>query len=219
MQVFQVMSISGPPEKLQRMPDEIEGHLTPGWSRDRSLESKLNRSRHSEAEPQFYCFHCEEAPNREAADLSLSRDLKQLRVSNIVPTDVTEISYAQYNAILKEFAEQFAQPAAQSLGLSVEISKANITTRDLLPPDVIQSLVDFSRQANKSTGASHPRDKARWQKFVIGAHQAHSELGSDILSDWLVEQGWPSEAARDLAIEYERGRALLEEYERQPLHA
>jgi|SRR5450755_1082312 len=213
MQVFQAMTIWGQPEK---MPDEIEKRLTGGWSRNRSRESKLNKSSLS---LELYCFHCEEAPNREAADLWLSRDSNQLRVSNIVPSDVSELSYAQYNAILKEFAEEFALPAAQSLGLRIEITKPDVTVDDLLPPDVVQALVDFSTQANKGSRASHPRDKVRWQKFLIGAHQAHSELGSDILGDWLVQQGWPSGAARDLAIEYETGRALLKQYERQPQHA
>ena len=218
MQVFQTMTIRGPFEKLRRMPDEIEKRLGGGWSRDRSRESKLNKSSIS---VDLYCFHCEEAPNREAADLSLSvsRDPNQLRVSNIVPSDVSELPYAQYNAILKEFAGQFAQPAAQSLGLRVEITRPDVTVEDLLPPDVVRALVDFSTQANKRSRATHPRDKARWQKFVIGAHQAHSELGSDILNDWLVQQGWPSDAASELAIEYDRGRALLDQYEMQPQHA
>jgi hypothetical protein len=216
MQLFQGMSIDGQPEKLRRLPDEIEKRLTGGWSRNRPRESKMNKSSLSS---ELYCFHCEEAPDREAVDVWLSRDSNQLRVSNIVPSDVSELSYAQYNAILKEFAEQFALAAAQSLGLRVEITRPDVTVEDVLPPDLVRALVDFSTHANKGSRASHPRDKARWQKFLIGAHQAHSELGSDILSDWLVQQGWPSDAASELASEYDRGRALLEQYEMQPQHA
>jgi hypothetical protein len=216
MQVFQAMTIWGPLEKLQRTPDEIEKRLTRGWSRNRSRESALNKSSLS---LDLYCFHCEEAPDREAADLWLSRDLNRLRVSNIVPSDVPEISYAHYNAILEEFAEEFARPAAEVLGLRFEITKPDVTVDELLPPDVVQALVEFSTQANKGSLASHPRDKVRWQKFLIGAHQAHSELGSDILSDWLIQQGWPESAASELATEYDRGRALLDQYEMQPQHA
>lgn len=129
------------------------------------------------------------------------------------------MSPTQYNDILREFVERFAKPAARSLGLGVEVSKPDITVKDLFPPDVVQALIDVSRQANRGSLASHPRDKARWQKFVIGAHQAQSEIGSDILGDWLLQQGWTDKAARDLAIEYERGRSLLEQYKQQPQNA
>jgi hypothetical protein len=124
MQLFQGMSIDGQPEKLRRLPDEIEKRLTGGWSRNRPRESKMNKSSLSS---ELYCFHCEEAPDREAVDVWLSRDSNQLRVSNIVPSDVSELSYAQYNAILKEFAESSSrwQPhkawgcALRSLGLTL----------------------------------------------------------------------------------------------------
>jgi hypothetical protein len=148
MQLFQGMSIDGQPEKLRRLPDEIEKRLTGGWSRNRPRESKMNKSSLSS---ELYCFHCEEAPDREAVDVWLSRDSNQLRVSNIVPSDVSELSYAQYNAILKEFAEQFALAAAQSLGLRVEITRPDVTVEDVLPPDLVRALVDFSTHANKGS--------------------------------------------------------------------
>ncbi|HUE02835.1 MAG TPA: hypothetical protein VMR62_24930 [Bryobacteraceae bacterium] len=216
MQAFQTLTISGPSEKLRRMPVEIEKLLADGWSRDGALEARLNKSSFS---PEIYCFHCEESPNREAADLSLSRNSNQLRVANIVPSGSSPLSYSQYNAILKEFAERFARPAAQGLGLAVAISRAAITVDDLLPPQVVDALKNFSDQANKKTGAANPNDRARWQEFVIGAHQAHSELDSDVLSDWLIQHGWTDTDAHDLAIEYVRGRYLLDQFERQPQHA
>jgi hypothetical protein len=239
MKVFRELSIRGPYELLQRLPDEIEGRLSGGWSRDRSREAetrppelyKLHEDPgvyekgdlygeepemyRTDAGPELYCFHCEARPNWEAADLWLSlRNANELRVSNIIPSDVSELSYTQYNAILEEFAG-FALPAARISGLDVEMSKPDLTIRDVFPPDVRRALVWFSDNANRSSGASHPRDKERWQRFVIEAHRAHTPLATDVLNDWLIAEGWTSDAAYKLTIEYENGRALLDQNQRQ----
>src|SRR6185437_2583595 len=221
MRVFQTLTVRGRPDKLRRLPDEIEHRLTDGWTRNRVREAELRRNSSAE----LYCFHCEadlagEEPYREAADLWISSsDSSELLVANIVPTAVSELSYAQYNLILSEF-ERFAKPAAEGLGLSVSISKSDLKISDLLPPDVVHALIAFSENANRMTRAGHPRDKERWETFVTGAHRAHAQLDADTLSRWLVEEGhWPREAAHDLSIEYEQGRSLLEEYERQMQNA
>ena len=241
MKVFRDLSISGPYEVLRKLPDEIERRLSGGWSRDRSREAETRRPPElynfqeepgvyqkpdlysdepemyrTDAGPELYCFHCDATPKREAADLWLSLgNGNELRVSNIIPSDVPELSYTQYNAILGEFAELFALPAAKASGLEVDISKDDLTIRDVFPPDVVRALTSFSENANRSSRATHPRDKARWERFVIRAHQAHAPLASEILDTWLIDEGWPSDVAHDLSMEYEKGRALLDEYQRQ----
>jgi len=240
MKVLQELSIRGPYELLRRLPDEVERRLSGGWSRDRSREAETRRPSElydfneepgifekpdlyseepqmyrTDSGPELYCFHCEARPNREAADLWLSlRNGNELRVSNIIPSDVSELSDTQYNAIMEEFGG-FALPAARTGGLDVVMSKPDLTIREVFPPDVRRALVWFSDNANRSSGASHPRDKERWQKFVIAAHRARAPIATDVLNDWLVHEGWTSDAAHELSIEYEDGRALLDQNRRQ----
>jgi len=241
MKVFRELSIRGPYELLRGLPDEIERRLTGGWSRDRSREAATRRPSElynvreepgiyekpdlyseevdmyrTDEGPELYCFHCEARPNWDAADLWLSlRNRNELRVSNIVPSDISELSYTQYNAILEEFAERFVLPAARANGLDALMSKPDLTIREVFPPDVQRALVWFSDNANRSSGASHPRDKERWQKFVIAAHRANAPLATDVLNDWLIHEGWTSDAAHELSIEYENGRSLLDQNQRQ----
>jgi hypothetical protein len=81
---------------------------------------------------------------------------------------------------------------------------------DKLSQSAFDALTRFSALANKSTGASHPYDRQRWFDFVIQAHLESSDLDSDFLERWLIEsEDWPQDQASDLAIEYDRSRALL----------
>ncbi|MGH9614814.1 MAG: hypothetical protein ACRD4P_17250 [Bryobacteraceae bacterium] len=213
MKVFQSLTIRGLDDKLRRLPDEIGERLTRGWSRNRRREAEVRQWKSS---MELYCFHCDAEPPREAADLWISSsDLSELRISNIVPTAISKLSYSQYNTIFNEFAERFAMPAAEHMGLTVTVSKPDLALDDLLPPDTFRALVDFSENANRMTLASHPMDRERWESFVTGAHRAHAPLDADTLSRWLIESGWPGKAAHELSMEYEQGRSLLEKYERQ----
>ena len=211
MRKFQELVIRGPYEKLRRLPDEIEKRLTDGWSRKATLRDPRDPS------TEAYPFHCESRIGREEADLWMFLgDSHELRVSSITPTRLRELPFGQYNLILNEFSEKFAVPAAEEMGLQAIVSKADVTIRDLLPQDVARALEDFSKRANKSSAAAHPSDRRWWEAFVIGAHRAHSELDATTLERWLIEEaGWPVKVAEDLAVQYEEGRSLLEENERQ----
>jgi hypothetical protein len=68
--------------------------------------------------------------------------------------------------------------------------------------------------ANKSTGASHPKDKERWFEFLISAHRTSARLDADLLARWLSEaEGWPEDTAHALAIDYEFALGLLQKYD------
>jgi hypothetical protein len=73
-----------------------------------------------------------------------------------------------------------------------------------------EKLRQFSETPNKSTGASHPNDRERWNDFVLSAHREQSRLDPSTLQHWLMEaEDWPPEVAEQLAIEYAYGRELL----------
>ena len=96
----------------------------------------------------------------------------------------------------------------------VELSGSTEQIEDKLSLSAFEALTRFSALANQSTGASHPKDRQRWFDFVIQAHMERSELDSDFLERWLIEsEDWPQAQASDLAIEYERSRALLARFE------
>jgi len=219
MKIFHELTIRGPGDKLRTLPTSIERRLDDGWSRNQAREDQAREAAHGRRGEWFemLCFHCEAKVGREAADLWLwFQEPTELRVTNILPTETEELSPTQYNHILQDFTDRFVKPAAEPDSLQVLITKPDLSLNELAPPDVVQALVQFSRLANKSTGKAHPRDKERWDSFVIAAHQAHADLDYDTLRRWLEEEEhWPSEVAHELAIEYEQARALLEEYDRQ----
>ena len=85
---------------------------------------------------------------------------------------------------------------------------------DWMSPTSAELLKRFSRNANKSTGSSHPFDRERWHEFIIGLHAERREIDTEKLGRWLQDvERWSDEAAIDLIIEYEFGRDLLKQYD------
>ncbi|HUY27643.1 MAG TPA: hypothetical protein VMV27_09505 [Candidatus Binataceae bacterium] len=185
-------------------------HLTAGWSRDLALEEKLNR----ESAGEFYCFTCPQSPGRPAAMLFLTHPDRPatswLYVPNIGPQEVQQLTLDQYNHILNEFGTRFAKPAADSIGVRVELSSPEQSIEDWLSPESAKLLMAFSHRANKSTGSSHPKDRERWCDFLIALHRAGESPNVDLLHRWLVEEEkWPDDVVFDLVCEYEFARDLL----------
>jgi hypothetical protein len=128
----------------------------------------------------------------------------------VVPQQQHQLTYREYNGILEEFCERLLRPIAERSGLRVELSATQADLRHWLSAGAAERLRRFSALANKSTGASHPSDRERWNDFVVAAHRDGSNLDATTLRRWLIEvEGWPPEVADQLAIEYEYGRELL----------
>lgn len=146
--------------------------------------------------------------------LFLWEDSDGYKVTNIVPRNVSELGVSKYNTILDDFLERVAVPAQRKGSFTVERTRSMQTIDDWLDVDSVAALHRFSSAANKSTGASHPRDQDRWFAFLVQAHRVHSELDTSQLSRWLVEsEGWTEDMALELALDYEYGRALLKWYD------
>ncbi|MEY2893104.1 MAG: hypothetical protein RJA98_3012 [Pseudomonadota bacterium] len=148
------------------------------------------------------------------AGLVLWQEESGYKVANIVPHNVGELGIAKYNAILRDFVERIASPAAIAGGFEVQLSAPQQSIEDWVDPEAATLLRRFSSLANMSTGAAHPRDKQRWFEFLIAAHRLSVGLDTDRLARWLAEvEGWPVETARELAIEYEFAQSLLAQYD------
>ncbi|AFK54015.1 hypothetical protein [Tistrella mobilis] len=136
-------------------------------------------------------------------------------VTNIVPRDVGELGHQRYNAALQDFIARVARPAATAARFEIQTTSAQQGLNDWLPAAAADALRRFSATANKSTGSSHPSDRKRWFAFLLQAHRDAGSFDTDRLVRWLTEvEGWPDDKAHDLAIEYEFGLALLNEYDR-----
>jgi hypothetical protein len=202
MKVFRDLYITGDDAALNATVEEIGQSLSDDWRRSRDMESQT----HARG-----CFTCEANETRAAATVFLidGHD-NSLSVTNIVPTEPGALSYDQYNAILEEFHDRFAVPAAKKMGVAVEITPDEKGIGAWLSKDAVKKLQSFSSAANKSTGSAHPSDLNRWFAFLLAAHEEQSQLDSTTLSRWLVEtERWGEEVASDLVIEYEFGRGLL----------
>ena len=101
-----------------------------------------------------------------------------------------------------------------ALKLSAKLSRQWQSLDEWFSPSTAQALRRFSNSANKSTGASHPRDQERWMEFLISAHHDGSDIDSDLLYRWLHEvEGWQEDGARDLLMDYDFARTLLGHYD------
>ncbi len=135
-------------------------------------------------------------------------------VTNVVPTESSELAYDEYNGILNEFCHRLVRPVADELGISVELTKPQVEPEDVLSAEAARLLRTFSASANKSTWGSHPSDQERWMQFLVVAHKDQSDFGADLLRRFLIEEGWSEDAATHLASEYEFARELLNTYDR-----
>ena len=136
------------------------------------------------------------------------------RVVNVVPVQPGSLGVHGYNDALQGFLQDVVEPARQALGLEIEVSSREQTMTDWTSEAAAEALRVFSEFANMSTGAHHPRDEARWWKFVIADHRAQGTLRAELLRQWLVEaERWPAETASELVSDWEKYRGLLAAYD------
>jgi hypothetical protein len=209
MKVFRDLYLTGSPDQIRATVAEIERSLSDRWRRDLESERRLKEGAINGRDA--YCFARTARASEPAAALFLmEQDDGSLSVTNIIPREVGELSYDQYNAVIKEFHDRFAQPAAKKTGAVVALTADEKGIDSWLSTHAAKTLQSFSSLANKSTGSGHPLDRERWFAFLLAAHDERSELDCTTLRRWLVEsERWSELAAMDLAVEYEFGRELL----------
>ncbi|GEM_PF-492264 len=130
-------------------------------------------------------------------------------VSNIIPSEVSELDHNQYNIVLEHFLENVVRPAVDGSTIETEITSNEISVGSVAGDEVEEALVYFSTGANKSTGTSHPSDRKRWFEFLVLANEARSELNADLVIRALMELGWSEDGAYELGSQFERADGLL----------
>ncbi len=205
---FRDLVFRGTRPVLEQFISEIEHLLDNGWTRDYAREGEVR----TPALGRMYCFVCTAAGWRPASELFLVNSDGDLYVSNVLSDSA--LTYDQYNAIVQEFHDRFAVPAARSAGVSVDLGEADFRIEDFLDPRTAKLLRSFSALANRSI--LHPLDRERWNQFVTAAHREGTKLSASMLRRWLIEEEkWSEDVASSLAVEYERARELLGVYESQ----
>lgn len=210
IEVFQDLYLRGSSAALIR--DCVLSQVQEPWHHDAAREEDIGRN--ALGDEDVIVLVRASFGDIDESGLLLWQESDGYRVANIVPRSVGELGITKYNVILRDFVSRIAEPAAHAGGFKIDLTSANQTLEDWLDIDSAEALKRFSRQANKSTGASHPMDQRRWFAFLISAHRASKRPDSEQVVRWLVEvDGWPSEQAQDLAIQYEFALELLEQYD------
>ena len=212
MKVYQDLVIRGSRATLDKVITDLEQRLSDAWARYHERESEVRTA----ALGGMYCFSCTAAGDRPASELWIATGSDgALYVSNILAQEHSSLTYDQYNAILQEFHDRFACPAAQAVGAEVDLGKPDPQIEDFLSGATASLLRNFCRLANRSI--LHPNDRKRWNEFLTAAYREAAPLNASMLQRWLIEEEkWPEDEAIDLAREYEHARDLLQVYESRP---
>ena len=214
MKRFKDLDITGPDRQLLALVETISTNLPDDWRRDPEAEARLAEVAR-EGKDAGFAFSRDAKDGHPRIGLFLARERGRLHVPNIVPLDAGELSMAEYNRILDEFAGMVRRYLPSEGQLKVQVTSDEATITDWVSVEAAALLQSFSTLANMSTGSAHPRDFERWAHFLIQVHREGSSLYSDSLSRWLVEElKWPSDRADKLAREYEFARDLLRAYDR-----
>lgn len=215
LEVFKDLTIDGVSAELDAFIDAATAELPSAWSRDEERENQLKKTAFSSDEYQF-TFSRVASGGIPAVSLFMIRSGTSLKATNIVPKEVGSLSRVQYNTILDEFVERVARPVANRFNLTIELTPDHLPITHWLSEDAARRLKSFSGAANKATGSSHPSDFKRWTAFLIQAHREHTNLDTETLQRWLIEEeGWPEDRAVDLAKEFEFARDLLRAYDEE----
>ncbi|WP_294431602.1 hypothetical protein [uncultured Treponema sp.] len=205
MKIYKDLIINGTTEALAKFEESLSGEIPNYWKflgNDKNMPNYLKIIYSGDRFP--------------IAGLSIYKSESQFEIVNIIPLTQNQLSYDEYNGILKLFYNDFFNKQKQS-ELSVLFNENDeLYEKDILKDETIASLKAFSDCANKSTGSIHPLDRKRWFDFICLAYRNgdYRELSETYLECFLVEDyGWSQEWALKLASEYHFGIGLLKHWE------
>jgi hypothetical protein len=158
LEVFKKLAIKvDDPAKLDTFLTHLDSNLAPGWSRDQQAEQRVSNSLPGR---DIHAFRWADSKTNLSALLFLARtDDRRFEVTNIVPISVSQLTKAQYNVILDDFAKHADRIATQE-GVNVEVTPDKLAIGHWLSEKAAKRLQSFSALANKSTGSSHASDFA-----------------------------------------------------------
>jgi hypothetical protein len=211
MKIYRDLKIYGNSEQLEKLIEEIEKHARPAWNRNRTdeIHPDLRNSNWK-----MFCFQREPSKNSIASRLWFIQKKDHIYVSNLFPIENKPgFKPDEYNRILQEFYDSYIDPIKDSIGILVNLSDCDPQLEKWISSIAAQKLRSFSLAANRS--GLHPLDQERFYSFIIEAHLEASRLDSETLKRWLLEdEEWPEDMADNISIQYEFGRSILREYDK-----
>ena len=212
IQVFRDLHLRGVKSNQKSLRESLINLVPEPWSVDLKRSQEVAKS--SGCNEDVILFRVKQTENHPAAGLTLWETDDGYYVPNIVPMESGKLTYTQYNKILESFASSIANKAASENGYTISMTSEYENLSDWISEDVATKLNQFSKSANKSTGAGHPSDEKRWLDFLITMHRSGKSLDASTLIRWLVEvEGWNNEIAHELGTSYENGLSLLNYYD------
>lgn len=216
MEVFQNLKIFVPTEtETYFVTKLLEKVKASNWTQKTDFETGYKKN--TASDDLIICVETDEFKFENTtlkAFVWLRKEKNYFEVFNIIPTKSGSLTYSQYNFLLKTFFDSILSDITNALNLKVEISNPNKSIIDLIGEDAEKALLMFSKNANKSTGNTHPYDFNRWCDFVFIVHRQKIEINIDDFIRWLQEEeGWSDDLSTKLGLDLEYSLELLEKYE------
>lgn len=212
MQIFSDMTFTGASSALETLLQEFDKAPKLGdWIRDLVAEADIAPLLSSGEKVRAYRNSPTAAAPHAVLWLGISPD--KWDVTNIVPLGNDAIPPADYTKLLISFRSAIAS-LAEAVHVTVTEPVTDVGAEHFLTKNAARLLHAFSVTANKSTGAAHPRDRYRWNQFVVATHREGCDVGASDLQQLLIEnEGWSEEKALDLALLFEYEVSLLNVYD------
>ena len=226
MKTYSELCFYASKEEFEEFKKIIRNYITNDWS------ISTNKTYITEYLNFTYTGNEEEAAMVCICDSSYN-DESCYRVVNIVPTNVNELSMEQYNHILQIFYNDIIKPYNE---VNHDIKIVGPTSDvfnpvDVVSNDALKKLKSFCRNANKTTGSSHPCDQERWFDFICQTVDDNQMFSYDTLATFLQDEeywgakrtagegvisdsAWSEEAAYELASEYEAACNIIIYYKK-----
>jgi hypothetical protein len=139
---------------------------------------------------------------------------REVKITNIVPTETGSLSYDEYNAIFDKFYKELAAPAAKAAGVNLFSTPAEVHLEEVIGAETYEKLMIWEITCNSGSGIDHPMDFERWADFLTTAFTYKSKINAQLLQRWLIEdKGWQDhEVIERLGADFENGISLLDYY-------
>jgi hypothetical protein len=210
LEVFRDFTVSG--RDVPLVFEKLRQDPPPAWRVNDQATDDLDDQSIGE---KHLVLQVEPKAGRPSANVFLFFIGKELKVTNIVPREVHQLTRYQYNHIVEELNDWVLKLSAEGMSIKPTITEDRFDVTTLLGSEAAKALQAFSSSANKNTGSSHPLDRDRWFKFLILAHRNSAKIDTQSLYRWLTEEEeWPEDQADRLAIEFEFASDLLNDYDR-----
>lgn len=210
LEVFRDLTVTGP--DVPRLFRELRDNPPPSWRVDDRTTEELDDESVGE---KHLVLQVEPKAGRPSANVFMFLIDETLRVTNIVPRQVSQLTMYQYNFIVQELNDWILGLGAAGMSVRPTITSDRLDIATLLGPEATKALKAFSSSANKNTGSAHSLDRDRWFRFLVSAHQDSAKIDTQTLYRWFTEEEkWPEDQADRLVIEFEFASGLLSAFDR-----